>query len=64
MSALAFWLLMLLIALFVAALVAVGLSVRLLLRRSQQMATELDGLSNDISAVVSSARVADPASEG
>lgn len=54
MSTLAFWLLMLLVVLFVAALVAVGLAVRTMLRRTHRMATELQGLSSDITDIVRS----------
>lgn len=54
MSALAFWLLMLLVVLFVAALVAVGLAVRTLLRRTHRMVAELHGLSSDITDIVRS----------
>ena len=54
MSALAFWLLIVLLVLFVAMLVAVGLAVRTLLKRVHRTATELQGLSSDITDVVRS----------
>lgn len=55
MSALAFWLLMLLVVLFVLMLVALGLAVRALLLRIHRMAMELEGLSSDITDIVNSA---------
>lgn len=54
MSALAFWLLMLLVVLFVVMLVALGLAVRTLFRRMHGMATELQDLSSDITDIVRS----------
>lgn len=55
MSALAFWLLMLLVVLFLVTLVALGLAVRNLLRRIHRMGMELHGLSSDITDIVRSA---------
>lgn len=55
MSALAFWLLMLLVVLFVVMLVALGLAIRALLLRLHRMAIELEGLSSDITDIGRSA---------
>jgi hypothetical protein len=53
-STLAFWLLMVMVVAFVAALVGVGLAVRSLLHRAGRMNVELGELSNDISDIVGS----------
>lgn len=55
MSALAFWLLMLLLVLFVAMLVLVGVAVGKLMRRIHRMAMEVQGISSDITDIVRSA---------
>lgn len=54
MSALAFWLLMLIVLLFFTAVLAVGLAVRALLRRTHRMIMELEGLSTDITDIARS----------
>ena len=53
-STLAFWLLMVMFAAFIGALVGIGLAVRSLLRRANRMSVELGKLSSDISDIVGS----------
>lgn len=53
-STLAFWLLMVMVVAFIAALLGAGLAVRSLLHRARRMSVELGELSNDISDIVGS----------